>query len=336
MPERLIRFWISGAFDCCGDRIQCNSHIPSVRRSRRTEWLAPCGGGTDCIEEHLRIVCGDCRRKAEGILQEVREAVLKSCSDIWYGEELLFIPSYQYSRIRGCDFGSEKRLTLGEGSSTQLKGGIYADLCLENNFYSQIEPARFLQAELEQRLKFSLDSPYLLVQHRRRDTPQGSLDSVAIGSILANFATPLPIVLLSFSTGRALDSYSELSGFNNLHHLKISSFLEQSCLISRATHCIFFSEGDYGSHAYVPPFIGKDVSVVCPWGVYQNGTTPISFWNREVFRFGGQIYSFVAEDICRNSSSMSKFSEDIIAKYFDHIFSGRDAGHYVANGSQPR
>ena len=79
-------------------------------------------------------------------------------------------------------------------------------------------------------------------------------------------------------------------------------------------------KGDFGSHIYVPPFMGKDVFAIAPRSVYQLdtlpgvrwSTTPIEFWNRKVFRFGGQIFAKISEDVFDSPQSMLKLVEEII------------------------
>ena len=88
---------------------------------------------------------------------------------------------------------------------------------------------------------------------------------------------------------------------------------EQACLIHFAKHCLFFTEGDLGSHIYVPPFMGKDVTAVAPRSIYELESAPIDFWNRGVFRFGGQIVPLPTEEALRSDSSMRQTVQQILS-----------------------
>lgn len=79
-----------------------------------------------------------------------------------------------------------------------------------------------------------------------------------------------------------------------------------NCNVNRLIHfaqqCLFFTEGDWGSHIYVPPFLGKDVIAIAPRSVYAVGSTPLDHWNPNDFRFGGQVIPYVAEEVLASSA----------------------------------
>ena len=119
---------------------------------------------------------------------------------------------------------------------------------------------------------------------------------------------------MNFNTGRDWDSRSEISAQKNCHVLKTASAHEQAILIKYAAECIFPTENDFGSHIYVPPFMGRDVLAIAGADVYQIGTTPIDFWNDEIFKFGGKIFPFISEKIFASAESLNAFCEFVFKK----------------------
>ena len=88
-------------------------------------------------------------------------------------------------------------------------------------------------------------------------------------------------------------------------------FSYQSCLIHFSKKCLFFTEGDFRSHNYIPPFFGKDVFSVAPSSVFALGTSPIKLWNDNVFKFGGNIIPITSEQI-NNKISINKIVNQLI------------------------
>ena len=93
---------------------------------------------------------------------------------------------------------------------------------------------------------------------------------------------------------------------------------EQSCLIAKAHECIFFSEGDFRSHMYVPAFFGKSVTAIATEAVFNSisafpGMTnaPIDFWNKHVWNFGGKIKPLYYEDL-KSSNNYDNIIKEIL------------------------
>lgn len=206
---------------------------------------------------------------------------------------LEFVFSSQRTRIDGCLFGAD-RILFG---TSPLEGDIYGRLDLGNNRYERLEADLSRRADLEARLDASLGEPYVLVQTRRRAIWRRSTAVVDDLRIVEALARESPVVLLEFGEIRRDDSYSSFEGGAGVRRISVSGFAEQSCLVHHARSCVFLTEGDFGSHIYVPPFLGRDVHAVAPRDVYDLGTTPIAFWNESVFRFGGSIHPIVAEEL---------------------------------------
>lgn len=210
--------------------------------------------------------------------------------------------------VQGLKQQLSKRLQKPVGK--EADGDIYGTLAVANNRYQKIEPDLTCLPQLEQKLGFDLSEPFVLCQTRQRTTAQLSSDKLpqmALQRLIQTISQQLKVVLLSFSTHRWLDSYSEFVHRPDCYHYHATTFPEQACLIHYATHCLFFTEGDFGSHLYLPPLMGNDVIIIAPASIYQLESTPIDFWNRHVFQFGGQMRPHMAEDIFASPASVSQF-----------------------------
>jgi hypothetical protein len=211
--------------------------------------------------------------------------------------QLVFIFSSQQTIVRGFVFGCdpdriEAEADIGEG------------LDIENNLYARIAPDITLRAEVERRAGFDLSEPYALVQTRQRRVGPASA-AVPAAHIIGALSSEMRVVRLSFATGRLLDSFSRFDRGEGCVDYAARSFPEQSCLIHFAARCVFLTEGDFGSHTYVPPFMGKDVIAVAPRSVYTPWRDAIDFWNRKVFRFGGQLIPRTAEELIEGTSRVA-------------------------------
>jgi len=218
-------------------------------------------------------------------------------------EHATFIFSSPTTKLEGCVFGYE-----------HYEVDIYDDLNVDNNVYQRIEPDLSVRDEIEAQLGWSLAEPFILIQGRKRDqrTQQLSSDTLQDDQLIETLSKRIRTVLLSFDTGRWLDSNSTFTGHPNCFHYSCRTFPEQACLIHFAQRCLFFTEGDFGSHIYVPPFLGKDVIAVAPRSVYEIGSAPLEHWNPNVFQFGGQVIPKVAEEILATTETVDRFIEEVL------------------------
>ena len=107
------------------------------------------------------------------------------------------------------------------------------------------------------------------------------------------------IVLLDFNTNRFNDSFSKFSHPDKIK-ISLDNFDEQACLIHHANRCVFLTEGDFRSHNYIPPLLGKDVISIAPKDVLSLPSSAIDFWNDNVFKFGGQIKPLEYEQLIKD------------------------------------
>lgn len=220
-----------------------------------------------------------------------------------------FIFSSDRVELNGCIFGARR-------SPYDPEYDIYECLDLDNNIYKKIEPDFSISETVEKKLGWRLKEPFILCQGRKRSdrTTVTSKDTLPSERLIRALAREIKVVLLSFSTGREFDSYSEFKDVSGAYLYPCSLFPEQALLIQAAANCLFFTEGDFGSHIYLPPFMGRDVTAIAPWTVYQLGSTPIDFWNQNIFRFGGRIIPAVSEEVFASESSMSCIKEAILSR----------------------
>lgn len=218
---------------------------------------------------------------------------------------LLFAFSSRKTEVRGFTFGCNPDRLFVESD-------IFDRLDVEANHYVKIEPDLRLREDIEQRLGFDLSAPYALVQARpsRIGSPQSPV--IPKEELIRQLGRRLPVVLLSFKTGRAFDSFSRFDASLRWAHYQARSFPEQACLIAMAKHCVFFTEGELGSHTYVPPLMGRDVVVIAPRAVHELERTAVDLWNRRVFRFGGQLVPKIAEDVCASPHSVKALVDEIL------------------------
>lgn len=219
--------------------------------------------------------------------------------------ELTFVFSSRKTEVRGFTFGCDPE-------RIEVEADIYDQLDLGANLFVKIRPDLQVRRQVERTLGFDLSEPYVLIQSRARSVgPQSPI--VPKEGLISELAKRMRVVLLSFDTGRAFDSASRFDPSLRCVHYRGRSFPEQACLIEFARHCVFFTEGDFGSHIYVPPLMGKDVVAIAPRRVYELGTAPTDFWNQHVFCFGGRITPKISEEVLASADSTRELADTIVA-----------------------
>jgi len=222
--------------------------------------------------------------------------------------EIKFIFSSSQEVVNGVQLGLE----LGADSQEMQRISIYQPAVLKYNHYKKILPVLSCREDIEKKVGFSLKQPYLLCQTGNREIIIRSKATIPKDRLIVMFTKKIKVILLNFETGRYLDSSSQFPSIEGCHSYTCSSFEEQSCLIHFAKRNLFFTEGDFRSHNYLPPLLGKDLFAVAPKSVLALPTTSIDFWNQEVFQFGGQILPFVSESIFSDQTSLSVFAERVL------------------------
>ena len=231
----------------------------------------------------------------------IRAEVLRRL-ELHDGSNVRCIFSSELTAFPDCAFGVDRHWYGRRGS----RGNIYgASDLLRDNTYRRLEPVCEDHAGLERQLGQGLEEPYALVQLRRREVgPQagGVLDERRVINALAR---RMPVAVLSFDTGRLRDSGSWARVPHLGREVRVADFTQQSCLISHARRCVFLTEGDFGSHLYVPPMLGHDVIAVASRQVLAQPSAAAAFWNARVFQFGGQLRPQAAEEALRSEEALA-------------------------------
>ena len=247
-----------------------------------------------------------------GLVGYRRNLVLASLTSLYRRlEAALSIDNATTAKLQSCFY------RFLPSHDYRSSGGIYGSLETKNNIYRKLEPDLGVLPLVRNQLGWDLSEPFVLCQTRHRETRQLSeqlLPRVEIRRLIDRLAERVKVVLLSFDTGRAFDSYSRFEDSTGCFAYRCRSLPEQACLISFAKHCLFFTEGDLGSHVYVPPMMGKDVSVVAPQSIFQLESAPLELWNRDVFRFGGRIIALAAEDMLATDSNIGQTARRLLSR----------------------
>lgn len=196
--------------------------------------------------------------------------------------EISFFWSHHKNLIYGVDFNHDT---------------IYQNCDVKINKFQKIEPDLSCLNEICNQLEFDLTKEdFIYIQSGFRDIVTRSKKIINFDYIFDKISNNnCKIVIANFFTNRSNDT---LTRYGNIEKqiINVTNFKTQSCLIYFAKKNIFFSEGDFRSHNYVPPFLGKDVYSVAYDDVFNIGTTPIDYWNNNLFVFGGKIIPVVLND----------------------------------------
>jgi len=199
-----------------------------------------------------------------------------------------YIWSCDYTQMNGFYFGHG-----GPGGGSIYSNGKF----LNNNRFIKIDIPNFnnIKSKLQKEINLDLDSPYILCQtgYRGGHYTEKSNTKIDHSKIFNNLQLDLPILYLDFNSGRYFDSTSNFK----VKSYSCSNFNEQACLISLSSYCIFTTEGDFRSHTYIPPMLGKDVHVVASNEVLNLPSESSDFWNRNIFHFGGKIHTYEYEKL---------------------------------------
>jgi len=219
----------------------------------------------------------------EQIKFDIKELVYKTISKV---DKWLW--SHSYEEMDGLYFGHG-----GPGGGSIYSNGQF----LNNNKYKKIEINNLnkIKSNIQKNVDIDLDSPFILCQTGYRAGRGYTRKSkVKIDhNIIYNNDIDIPFLFLNFDTGRYWDSASNFDSKYSTY--TCSNFNEQACLILLADKCIFTTEGDFRSHTYIPPMLGKDVYVIASKEVLSLLSASVNFWNANLFKFGGQIYTYEYE-----------------------------------------
>tara|TARA_R110001592_G_scaffold361664_1_gene673010 strand:- start:274 stop:1254 length:981 start_codon:yes stop_codon:yes gene_type:complete len=208
----------------------------------------------------------------------------------------LYLNNKSAKYIWSCDYIQMDNFHFGHGGPGG--GSIYSNgKFLNNNKFIKIDIPNFnnIKNKLQKEINLDLDSPYILCQtgYRGGHYTEKSNTKIDHNKIFNNLQLDIPILYLNFNSGRYFDSTSNFE----VQSYSCNNFNEQACLISLSSYCIFTTEGDFRSHTYIPPMLGKDVHVVASNEVLKLPSESSNFWNKNIFHFGGEIYTYEYEKL---------------------------------------
>lgn len=178
--------------------------------------------------------------------------------------------------VRGLSFGANRFLYGHDLRHADINN----DLDVGANDYVTIDPgARTALTESA--------NGRILMMRASRDRVTRYHELVSQDEIISFLAAEYGVCLMEFQTNRWDDTVGHFSPDVPVQPVVVSNLRDQVELIRAASLCLFFTEGDFRSHTYVPPLAGRDVFVLGEAAVFANGAIPL--WNRHVFRFGGQL-----------------------------------------------
>ena len=198
-----------------------------------------------------------------------------------------------------CDYVCKNGFHFGLGGPGN--GSIYSGrLNLDNNEYVKINPTQNNLDKLQSHINIDLNEPYVLCQTGYRpgkgytNKSKVKIDHNMLCQVID---TDMPVLFLDFDSGRYWDSYSNFDQEYDVY--KCNSFNEQATLILNAAHCVFTTEGDFRSHLYLPPMLGKDVEIVASHEVLSLPSASHTFWNDNIFHFGGHMKVYEYEQLIK-------------------------------------
>jgi len=265
------------------------SHIDSYANSIGGAYTSIC---KPCYEnENFKVKC--CENGTYKIENDVKDFVKSSLP--YKHDTYNWVMSSDDNIINGIKFGKVGQGYLGHG----IYNCSHNKLDLNNNEF----------IKLSSNTQKTINEPYILCQTAWRTHVQRSKVKIDYSRILSKLQTlGIKIVLLDFDTGKKDDSYSQFDD-ERFEIVSCNNFDEQTSLIQNAQACIFFTEGDFRSHLYVPPFVGKDVIIISPHDILSMDSAPIDFWNSNVFKFGGQMLPITYEELVYSEENLNEFTK---------------------------
>ena len=210
------------------------------------------------------------------------------------GDYVTWVWSCEYQELNDCQFG----LITPGGSQGGIYNSPFNQLDINNNVYKKFnlsDDKQKIRKKVENKLGFSLDEDYTLCQTGFRKGYEHTKVRINHEKIINKMSKDCKVVLMDFNTNRLNDSYSKFD--TNFDTIEVDNIKEQALLIENSRKCVFFSEGVLRSHTYLPPMFGKDVEVIAPKEIFLKHDAPVDFWNKNVFKFGGQMLAKPYEDI---------------------------------------
>lgn len=271
--------------------------------------------GYFCVPPNINVCSRETVQFLEGLKAPLERYIRDQLAEqgMTLAEQARFVHSFESASIGPYRFGLDLR-----NYGPLLEQDIYSLLPFYENDYVRLTPKAEMVAEMCTRARVAVGEPFILCQSRYRN--EAGEPRIDVERLLSRMAAECRVVFLTFASDRTTDSFSTLEAGENISVLHVETLAEQCAIIAAATECVFFTEGDFGSHIYIPPLLGKTVTAVCYDHILNKGSTPLGLWNQAVFNFGGQILlnPLVSDDGCRRDTE--QVADSLVARIRQRCF----------------
>jgi hypothetical protein len=199
-----------------------------------------------------------------------------------------FIFSHEGKVINGIRFGG---LHYGD---------IYRNETIKKNSYSIIVPEKekYWLTHFYKKYSLNIDRPYVVIQTAQRSEKNRINKKPNIRELIRIISNKVQVVNINFKTDRSNDTFAKEIVQEKVINVEINDFRQQCVLINNSLTSIFETQGDFRSHTYIPPFLGKKVYVYVNRPVLFLGTCPIDMFNKYIFtKLGGEMNVIVEEEL---------------------------------------
>tara|TARA_B100000315_G_C14589777_1_gene595097 strand:- start:193 stop:1287 length:1095 start_codon:yes stop_codon:yes gene_type:complete len=199
-----------------------------------------------------------------------------------------FIFSHEGKEINGIRFGG---LHYGD---------IYKKETIKGNSYSIIVPKneKYWLKYFSKNYSINFDKPYIVIQNAQRFGKNRIDKKPNIRKLISKISNKVQVVNINFNTDRSFDTVSNKVDEKKVINIKINDFQQQCVLIKNSLTSIFETQGDFRSHTYIPPFLGKKIYVYVNRPVLFLGTGPVDMFNKYLFKkLGSEMHIIIEEEL---------------------------------------
>ena len=191
-----------------------------------------------------------------------------------------FVFSDQLNCIAGLTFGAQRNRLEAFPRKMQYPS-IYTDYILSGNCYVNLRD-QINKNELKKFQKLAKSSELLIVvQRAERELVVRNNTRLDEEEILESLSRYGRIILLEYKPSRMLDTAGIFDSKFGYERITFDSLAEQVSVLIHADVCLSLSHGDFRSHNYIAPFIGKVGYSVAPFEILRNSALEI--WNEKIF-----------------------------------------------------
>lgn len=203
-----------------------------------------------------------------------------------------FIFSDQLNVVEGVSFGAQRNRFEAFPGKFQHPT-IYTNYILTDNIFLNLlqlidtrESTRFQNLATGSR-------PLILVQRAERELVIRNDARMNEFQILEELSKFGKVVLMEYTPSRTFDTSGVFNSEFKYERITFNSLAEQVALLLHADICVSFSHGDFRSHNYIAPFLGKVGYSIAPFEILKNSA--FELWNEKVFP--GKIVAIPSDNL---------------------------------------